>query len=188
MVAQLAVRSMAAHRLHFSGAMFIELTERPVMPWAYVAIVLGEIGVLAWLATTFWPKPPLVYELGWAGALSLVAMQSYSLRRRVRLLRRLGSLRSWLDAHIFLGLQGFVFVGYHSLGVSAKLELAAINFALVALVVVTGFVGRYLLGLIARTGFGERWFVRWSLFHRPIAFLLFAVTTLHVLAHFAYAA
>jgi hypothetical protein len=167
----------------------IDVAERPVLPWPYVAILVGEAAVLALVATTCWPEPPFVYELGWAGVASLVAMQIYSLRRRVRRLRHVGSLQAWLDAHIFLGLQGYLLVAYHSVGVSAKLELAAINFALVTIVVMTGLVGRYLFGLVARrSSVAERWFARWTLLHRPLAVLLLGITTLHVLAHFAYAA
>jgi hypothetical protein len=167
----------------------LDVAERPVLAWPYIAVLLGELGLLAALASAFWPKPPLVYELGWAGAGSLIAMQVYSVRRRVRWLRHFGALRSWLDFHIFLGLQGYALVAYHSLGVSMKIELAAVNFGLVTVVVATGIVGRYLFALLARRSVvAERWFARWTLFHRPLAFLLLGITTLHVLAHFAYAA
>jgi hypothetical protein len=33
----------------------------------------------------------------------------------------------------------------------------------------------------------DRWFSRWTILHRPLAILLFGITTTHVLAHFAYA-
>ena len=167
----------------------IDVAERPVLPWPYVAILLGEAALLAMIATTWWPEPPLTYELGWAGVASLLAMQIYSLRRRVRRLRHVGSLRAWLDAHIFLGLQGYLFVAYHSIAISAKLELATLNLAIVTIVVATGLIGRYLFGLVARhSPAAERWFARWTLFHRPLALILLGITTLHVLAHFAYAA
>ena len=68
----------------------------------------------------------------------MLVMQLYSLRRRVRALREIGTLRGWLDAHIFLGLQGFVLVAYHSIGVSPSASLAALNFGLVTIVVTTG--------------------------------------------------
>jgi len=150
----------------------------------------------------------------------------------------------------------------NSVGVSPNANLAALNFALVSLVVVSGLTGRYLYGFIPRARAGhvlayaelvaslgdtappaalrcecrglgdlvgldlarrrylrelvrdptatperqratrrsimlasrisglevaDRWFSRWTLFHRPLAFLLLGITTLHVLAHFAYA-
>jgi hypothetical protein len=190
-------------------------------------------------------------------------MQVYSVRRRVRALQNLGALRAWLDLHVFLGLQGFVLVAYHSVGVSPQVTLAAVNFALVATIVATGLFGRYVYRLIPRARAGDaiayaelgatvlrgmappaalrrecrgffdlvgldlarrralhrllrdpamtperahaarrsillasrisalevadRWCSRWILLHRPLAILLLGITTLHVLAHFAYA-
>lgn len=159
-------------------------------------------------------RPPLTYEAGWLGAGSMLVMQLYSVRRRLRALRHFGSLRGWLDAHVFLGLQGFVLTAYHSVGVSPSARLAALNFALVGVVVLTGMIGRYLYGLLPRAraadlaayaalggrsraiglavrisalDIAERWFARWTLLHRPLAVVLLATTALHVLAHFAYA-
>ena len=125
--------------------------ERPALAWPYVAILLAEITVLVTLAIQVRPHPPLTYELGWAGVGSMIVMQVYSLRRRVRALQNLGSLRGWLDMHVFLGLQGFVLVAYHSIGITVNANLAAVNFGLVALVVITGLTGRYLYSFIPRT-------------------------------------
>lgn len=184
-----------------------------MLPWPCVAILLAEVVVLGGLAAAARARPPLTYEAGWLGAGSMLVMQLYSVRRRLRALRHLGSLRGWLDAHVFLGLQGFVLTAYHSAGVSPRPTLAAINFALVAIVVATGVVGRYLYSLLARAraaelaahagrgerpraiavriaalDLAERGFARWTLLHRPLALVLAAATALHVLAHFAYAA
>ncbi len=179
----------------------IEIDEqRAALPWPYIAILLGEIFVLGRLVAISHGAPPMTYPMGWAGAGSMLAMQVYSIRRRVRALRALGSLRAWLDLHVFLGLQGFVLVAYHSAGLSPHASLAAINFALVAVVVTTGAIGRYLYSLIPRARrsataasriaaleVADRVFSRWIVLHRPLAVLLLAITALHVLAHFAYA-
>lgn len=240
-----------------------DLDERSVLPLPYVTILFAETVLLGSLVAASHGRPPMTYPMGWLGCGSMLVMQLYSVRRRVRVLRQLGSLRAWLDAHIFLGLQGFVLVAYHSIGVSPNASLAAVNFALVATVVTTGIVGRYLYSLIPRVRAGDvrayaelgapalhgmappaalrrecrglvdlvvldlarrrvlrhllrdpavtperaraarrsillasrisalevadRWFSRWTLLHRPLAILLLGITTLHVLAHFAYA-
>jgi hypothetical protein len=182
-----------------------DLEERSALPWPYVAILLVEVVVLGGLAAVSHARPPMTYEMGWSGCGSMLVMQLYSVRRRVRTLRKLGSLRTWLDAHVFLGLQGFVLVAYHSIGVSPNASLAAVNFALVATIVITGLIGRYLYSLLHRVRVraagrsitrasriaaleaAERWLARWTLLHRPLAILLLGITTLHVLAHFAYA-
>lgn len=168
--------------------------DRRVLPLPYATILIAEVAALATIAVAFHPRPPLAYEFGWAGVASMIAMQLYSLRRRVRWLRNAGSLNAWLDAHIFLGFQGYIFVAYHSAGISTAASLAALDLLLVTIVVGTGIVGRYLYNNVARAArhslafaIAERWFAYWSLVHRPIAFLLLGITALHVLAHFAYA-
>lgn len=182
-----------------------------MLPWPCIAILGAEVVVLGGLVAASRARPPLTYEAGWLGAGSMLVMQLYSVRRRLRALRHLGSLRGWLDAHVFFGLQGFALTAYHSIGVSPSANLAAINFALVGVVVLTGVVGRYLYGLLPRAraadlaayaarphsialavrisalDVAERWFARWTLLHRPLAVVLLATTALHVLAHFAYA-
>ena len=49
----------------------------------------------------------------------MVMMHVYSLRKRVKALRDLGSLRHWLQFHIFMGLQGALLVTYHCLHLRA---------------------------------------------------------------------
>ena len=235
--------------------------DRPVLAWPYIAILIAEVAILGVLAAMYRPTPPFAYELGWLGVGSMFVMQLYSLRRRIRAFRNWGPLRAWLDAHIFLGLQGFVLVAYHSVAISPNANLAALNFGLVAIVILSGITGRYLYAFIPRARAGqalaqaelvemigdmalplelrrecrglpdlvrldfarrrllrelrrsnvhearvestrrsivlasrvsglevaERWFSRWTLFHRPLAFLLLGITSLHVLAHYAYA-
>lgn len=152
-------------------------------PLYYSALLVGEAAVAGTVIAVFGTRPPFTYELGWAAVVSFVAMQLYSLRRRVPALRDLGSLDAWLDAHIFFGLQGFVFVSYHCVGLTAGLELAVINAGVVVALVITGIVGRYLWRHVSRSPAHAIW----SLLHRPLSFVLLALTILHVLAHFAYA-
>ena len=149
------LRAAAARRAAVMEPEAGEPVARPVLPWPYLAVLLAEVVVLGGLAAASRARPPWTYELGWAGCGSMLVMQLYSVRRRVRALRELGALRTWLDAHVFLGLQGFVLVAYHSIGVSPSASLAAINFALVATVVVTGLVGRYLYSLIPQVRASE---------------------------------
>lgn len=217
------------------------LARRPTLSTPYLAILLAEAAGLATLAATSPAgRPPLAYPLGWAGLASMAIAQLYSLRRRLRSLRRFGSLPSWLEAHIFLGCQGALFVLYHSLGAALRPSLAVLGLALVAALVATGLAGRTCYGLLwaaqlegarahaalgaaarrrcgglpelmtralaARAGrepalrearrldlrlaaleVAELWCSRWALVHRPLAVLLAAIVTLHVLAHYAYA-
>jgi hypothetical protein len=96
------------------------------------------------------------YLLGWAGTASMVVMHVYSLRRRVRALRHLGRLRTWLHFHIFMGLQGALLVTYHSLHLHSAASIQGLNITCVAVVVASGIFGRYLYSLIPKSLSGDR--------------------------------
>ena len=123
---------------------------RSALPWPYVALLLTELCTLGWAVAHSHGRPPRFYEIGWAGVASMFVMQLYSLRRRIRALRNFGALHRWLDFHVFLGLQAFLLVAYHSVGVSPEPSLASINFALVSTIVATGLFGRFIYSLIPR--------------------------------------
>ncbi len=77
----------------------------------------------------------------------MVVMLAYSLRKRVRWFRW-GSLRSWLNFHMFLGIYGPLLVILHS---TFRVHgLVALSFWSMVVVAVSGFVGRYLYVHIPR--------------------------------------
>jgi hypothetical protein len=102
---------------------------------------------------TLKPGGTLGLRLGVAGLLMMTVMHVYSARKRLRPLRRLGPLRSWLDFHILLGIFGPLCVVLHS---SFKVGgLVAISFWAMVAVALSGVFGRYLYLQIPRTRAGE---------------------------------
>ena len=94
------------------------------------------------------PSGPVGLAFGIAGAALFVFMWLYPLRKRVRILRALGSVAGWLRVHILAGLvlpfvvavhAGWRFTGLIGLGYAAMM-----------LVVLSGIVGRYLYVHIPR--------------------------------------
>ena len=94
-------------------------------------------------------------ELGWLGLGSMVVMQLYSVRRRVRALRRIGSLRAWLDWHIFMGVQGGICITYHSSRIDNWQSAPGVSLVLMWIVLLSGLFGRYLFSLVPRTVNGD---------------------------------
>jgi len=93
------------------------------------------------------------HRLGIVGSGMMVLMLGYSVRKRVRLLHRLGPLRRWLDIHIFLGIMGPLLVILHS---AFKVQgLVALSFWSMIVVASSGVFGRYLYLQIPRTRAGE---------------------------------
>jgi hypothetical protein len=90
---------------------------------------------------------------GWIAAMLIVLNLSYLIRRRFGG-ARLGSMQKWLDAHVFTGLLASVLVSFHS-AFQVRKPLALISTLSLALVVLTGLLGRFLYAL-APSGSRER--------------------------------
>lgn len=90
---------------------------------------------------------------GWVAAMLIVMNLSYLVRRRFGS-ARLGSMRTWLDVHVFTGLIAASLVSFHS-AFQLRTPIATASTASLALVVLTGLVGRFLYAL-APAGERER--------------------------------
>jgi hypothetical protein len=95
------------------------------------------------------PSGSVGHVLGFAGLGLITATLLYPIRKRWKPLARAGSPSRWLDVHIFFGLAGPILITYHT---SMKFNgLISVAFWSMALVVSSGFVGRYLYVRIPRT-------------------------------------
>jgi len=87
--------------------------------------------------------------LGVTGLSLMLVMHGYTLRKRIRWMRRLGSVTTWLEFHIFCGVLGPVLITLHT---SFKFNgLVSVAYWSMVLVVASGFVGRYLYVRIPRS-------------------------------------
>ncbi|HEY0143966.1 MAG TPA: hypothetical protein VGF48_23975 [Thermoanaerobaculia bacterium] len=104
----------------------------------------------------FWSLKPggsLGKAFGMIGAGLMTVMLLYSVRKRVRPLRKAGPLSIWLDFHIFCGVIGPLLVILHS---SFKVQgLVAVSFWSMIAVALSGVLGRYLYLQIPRTRAGD---------------------------------
>ena len=161
-----------------SGRLLATLRSRKVMRPSPFKIFLGllyavafvVIARLAWEGLSYYATPLIDrprHEAFWAlkpggsrghlygviGSSLMVVMLVYSLRKRVKILRRLGKLRDWLDFHIFCGVVGPLLVILHS---SFKVQgLVALSFWSMIAVALSGVLGRYLYLQIPRTRAGD---------------------------------
>jgi hypothetical protein len=104
----------------------------------------------------FWSLKPggtLGQAFGITGAGLMTVMLLYSVRKRVKPLRKAGPLAVWLDFHIFCGVIGPLLIILHS---SFKVQgLVALSFWSMIAVALSGAVGRYLYLQIPRTRAGD---------------------------------
>lgn len=131
--------------------------------------------------------------------LMLMTETLYSLRKRSRSVRW-GRMSSWLQFHIFTGLVGPYMVLLHS---SWKFNgLAGATTLLTGIIVVSGFVGRYIFTRIPRTMDGleiegtlsqdalkqaRRLLALWHTVHIPIGMALFVSAFVHIFEALYYA-
>ncbi len=95
----------------------------------------------------------LGHGIGIVGFLLMLATETlYSLRKHSRRMARWGSMRTWLSMHIIMGITGpymvFMHTGWQFAG------LAGLTMLLTAVVVLSGFVGRYIYTAVPRTPAG----------------------------------
>ncbi len=95
------------------------------------------------------PSGPVGQTLGVVGGVLMLMPFIYMIRKRVPGLRSAGSLKTWLEVHLFCGIFGPVLVTFHT---SFKFNgiVSAAYWAMVT-VVVSGFVGRHLYVRIPRS-------------------------------------
>ncbi len=140
------------------------------------------------------------HGLGILGFVLMLATETlYSLRKRMRSVR-FGRMSTWLRFHIFTGLVGPYMVLLHT---SWKFNgLAGVTTLLTVVIVVSGFVGRYIYTRIPRTAEGmviegslstealkqaRRLMALWHTVHIPIGMALFTAAFVHIGAALYYA-
>jgi hypothetical protein len=109
--------------------------------WLIVALLVAAAWVTAELEL-YTPGSDFGYYLGLVGALMMVTLLLYPLRKHFRLLHALGGLKHWFKLHMFLGVSGPILILFHS-----NLHLGSLNatiaFWSMVLVAGSGIFGRF---------------------------------------------
>jgi hypothetical protein len=93
------------------------------------------------------------HGLGIIGTFMLIVLLAYSVRKRLGARRGLGSLRRWLDVHIFLGVMGPLLITLHT---AMKFSgIVSISFFSMMAVALSGVFGRYVYMQIPRDSRGH---------------------------------
>ena len=141
--------------------------------------------------------------IGIIGFLLMLSTETlYSLRKRSRT-ARWGPMAMWLQLHIFTGIVGPFMVLLHT---SWKFSgLAGVTTLLTVIIVISGFIGRYIYTRIPRTADGiedtgligqmqagalanaRRLLSLWHTIHIPIGIALFTAAFVHIIGALYYA-
>lgn len=108
-----------------------------------LAILSLLVGYLVGQAEIFTPEEGVGYWTGIAGGAAMLLLLLYSMRKRLRFMRRLGGIPKWFRLHMILGVTGPILVLYHC---NFKTGATNSNVALAAMMLVagSGLVGRYI--------------------------------------------
>jgi len=101
------------------------------------------------------PEEGVGYGLGIAGLGAMLLLLLYSLRKRARVLARLGPLRHWFGVHMLLGVLGPVAIAFHA-NFSADSPNARVALVAMVLVAGSGFVGRFVYARVHLGLYGQR--------------------------------
>jgi hypothetical protein len=116
--------------------------------WEYYRAPLATRGYLPmhrWLR----PSGPVGLSLGIAGLLAVLSTLPYAVRKRWRPLAGRGTVKGWLEFHIFFGIVGPIVITFHT---SFKFNgIVSAAYWLMMTVWASGFVGRYLYVRIPRS-------------------------------------
>lgn len=94
------------------------------------------------------PGGNIGHGLGIIGGSMMIIMFAYSIRKRIRIFRKLGKLPVWLNYHIFMGISGPILVTLHT---TFKFGgLVSISYWSMVAVALSGFIGRYIYIKIPR--------------------------------------
>lgn len=169
-----------------------------------IIIITAVYALFTWQTRLIPPASGLFGHLiGVLGFLLMLMTEIlYSLRKRSRK-ASWGKMANWLQFHIFTGIVGPYMVLLHT---SWKFNgLAGATIALTLIIVLSGFVGRYLYTLIPRTVDGvevetsqdqsqviylrkvRRAFSIWHAIHIPLGVALFTAAFIHIGAALYYA-
>ena len=99
------------------------------------------------------PAGYLGHGYGIAGTTLVAANLLYLIRRRLAnvLPAFIGSMQSWLNAHVFTGLTGSLLILFHS-AFQLRTPIATLTSGSLLIVVLTGLVGLYLYALVPKAG------------------------------------
>lgn len=144
-------------RSRFNERMFGTSESRQSSAFYGYSLTTLAVGI-GWLLRDYGlinPEEGFGYWLGIVGGSMMLMLLLYPLRKRIKLLRFLGSTQKWFRAHMILGILGPLLVLYHS-----NFQLGSFNsrVALYCMLLVagSGIVGRHIYAHIHRGLYGRK--------------------------------
>jgi len=120
------------------------------------ALVL--VSALVWLAAQggfYTPGDDFGYYIGLVGAIMMLVLLLYPLRKHIGFMQKLGEIRHWFRLHMFFGIAGPLLILFHSTFTIGSLN-AGVAMGCMLLVAGSGVVGRFMYRRIHHGLYGRR--------------------------------
>jgi thioredoxin reductase len=141
-------RHLAATLYTLLGAAIVAFLT--VKGWDYYVLAPAACR-LSPLHKLFRPAGHWGHGVGVVATAFMLANFLYAARKRWDRLRHLGSMRGWLHFHVFVGFMSPLVIAFHAAFHSRNLLATGTSIAL-AVVVVTGILGRFIYGMVPSVG------------------------------------
>ncbi|HTY03682.1 MAG TPA: hypothetical protein VMC81_08135 [Rhodocyclaceae bacterium] len=138
----------------------VHSTAEEALRWSWrVALTLLSLLLvaLAWLVysgAAYKAGDDIGYNMGLVGGLMMLSLLLYPLRKRVRFMSHLGSMKGWFRYHQAVGIIGPLLVLFHSTFHIGAMNSRVALYAML-LVAVSGLVGRFLYRHIHKDMYGQ---------------------------------
>ena len=123
-----------------------------------VYLAIAAVVLVAWWISSlglFKAGDSIGYWIGVAGAVMMLLLLSYPLRKHFRFTRNWGRVKWWLWAHMALGVGGPFLILVHSTFVIRSLN-AGVAFYSMLVVAISGVIGRFIYARVNRGLHGEK--------------------------------
>lgn len=120
--------------------------------------LLVLVAALAWMTARgkfYSPGDDIGYYLGLVGAVLMLVLLLYPLRKHVSFLRNLGAIRYWFRFHMLFGIAGPLLILFHSTFTIGSLN-AGVAMTCMLLVAGSGVIGRFMYRRIHHGLYGRR--------------------------------
>jgi hypothetical protein len=132
--------------------------ENDTMAWFFGLLAAVVLAVSGWqVAHTNYYKPgdDIGYNMGLIGALMMLALLIYPIRKNLKFAQRWGAIKYWFSLHMMFGIFGPLLVLFHST-FTIKSVNAGVAFFSMCIVAGSGLIGRFAYSKIHRGLYGSK--------------------------------
>jgi len=132
--------------------------ERSILVWLLIILASGVVIAAGWMVGHghyYKPGDEIGYNMGLIGALMMLALLIYPIRKRLRFALRWGPIKYWFSLHMMFGIFGPLLVLFHSTFRINSVN-AGVAFACMCIVAGSGMIGRFAYTKIHRGLYGSK--------------------------------